>query len=72
MFFMLNTVSCAILVLISFDLVIFGYQSAVSIVGGSPPNGSANRSLALPAAASWYQVQSTNAFCSLSFPRWGF
>lgn len=39
-----------ILVLILF----FIWQNTGSFIKGSPPNGSSGRSIALPAAASWY------------------
>lgn len=39
-----------------FNLVLYVYilQNIVSTGKGSPPNGSSGRSIALPAAASWY------------------
>lgn len=40
-----------ILVLILFFFI---WQNTGSFIKGSPPNGSSARSIALPAAASWY------------------
>lgn len=35
-------------------LINFVNQNTGSVVRGSPPNGSSDKSIALPAAASWY------------------